>query len=127
VIMQMRNSIQQEIGHPRRKRRRGSAEWPSLSLVLESVSRVQSEVSPVGSYAGRASLDTLHVAFQSMNRGSQMTSKELPKIIDEILDEMAKEADAKLSEIAEEHGVPITKVRNEFLKYFNDAEARKTA
>ena len=53
-----------------------------------------------------------------------MTSKKLPKEVDDILDEMVKEADAKLSEIAEQHGVPMTRVRNEFLKYFNDAEGR---
>ena len=53
-----------------------------------------------------------------------MTSKELPKEVADILDEMVKEADAKLAEIAEQHGVPITSVQNEFLKYFNDAKGR---
>lgn len=55
-----------------------------------------------------------------------MTSKELPKEVEDILDETVKEADAKLSEVAEQHGVPITSVRNEFLKYFSDAKGRSS-
>lgn len=53
-----------------------------------------------------------------------MISKKLPKEVNDILDEMVKEADAKLSEIAEQHGVSITTVRNEFLKYLTDAQGR---